>query len=85
MQTSIPANWTLGELRAGLDELPVAEREDGFYSHREWARMWGISDERARRNISDFVEAQRMEASYRTSYRADGQRCRTPVYRVRGG
>jgi len=82
MLTTIPSKYSLGELLSGLDEMTVAEREDGFYSQGEWSRMWGVSRDKARQAIYDLVEVGRMEASTRRAHRADGYPYHHPVYRV---
>ena len=78
MILQVPASFSLNDLLVHLREDADLE---GFYTTREWAEHFGISEERMRAMIQEATARNLVQCSRDKRERIDGVMVLTPVYR----
>ena len=78
MIKTIPANFTLNDLMAYLQE---AESPEGFFTMTEWAEHFDCRPERMRQLMVEAKKAGVLEVTKLWKERLDGYRTRVPGYR----
>ena len=67
-----------------LRQENIPELDDSeWLTTREWARRWGVSEEKVRKTIRELLDKGLMAVASREGMMIDGRRYRAPVYALR--
>lgn len=82
MEIHIPADFTLGELRAfieGEGETPP----EGYYTAQEWADHFGIDVSNCRRLLNRAKKRDILDTRHATRETLDGREYKVPIYALK--